>query len=106
MDAVCRRAQQNSAIVEHPFDTGEFYDAENLWRFPISCVRVLRIAHELGIPYEHVPIVQAPRLADPATPDTPLNTASAAYLAINPNGKIPCIDDDGLVMHESLAITL
>jgi glutathione S-transferase len=68
--------------------------------------RVFWIAHELGIPYEHVPVIQAPRLADPATPDAPLNTASAAYLAINPNGKIPCIDDDGLVMHESLAITL
>lgn len=68
--------------------------------------RVLWMAHELGIPFEHVPVVQARRLANPAAVNAPLNTASPEYLAINPNGKIPCIDDDGLVMHESLAITL
>jgi glutathione S-transferase len=64
------------------------------------------MAHELGVPYEHVPVIQARRLADPAKPGARLNTASPAYLAINPNGKIPCIDDDGLVMQESLAISL
>jgi len=68
--------------------------------------RVLWMAHELGIPYEHVPVIQARRLTNPADPDARLNTTSPAYLEINPNGKIPCIDDDGLVMQESLAITL
>src|SRR5918994_5470800 len=68
--------------------------------------RVVWMAHELGIPFEHVPVIQARRLENPAAPDAPLNTTSPEYLAINPNGKIPCIDDDGLVMHESLAITL
>jgi glutathione S-transferase len=68
--------------------------------------RVFWMAHELGIPYEHVPVIQARRLTEPAKPDAPLNTASRAYLTINPNGKIPCIDDDGFVMNESLAITL
>ena len=42
----------------------------------------------------------------PSAPDAPLNTSSPAYRAINPNGLIPCIDDDGLILHESLAITL
>jgi glutathione S-transferase len=64
------------------------------------------LAKELGIPFEHVPVIQARRLVDPAAPDAPLNTSSPAYRAINPNGLLPCIDDDGLVMTESLAINL
>jgi glutathione S-transferase len=64
------------------------------------------LAKELGNPFEHVSVIQARRLSDPVAPDVPLNTASPAYLAINPNGLIPCIDDDGLVMSESLAINL
>jgi glutathione S-transferase len=57
--------------------------------------RALWIAKELGLDYEHVPIeigAAGARKAD--------------YLAINPNGRLPAIDDDGFVLWESLAITL
>lgn len=58
-------------------------------------IRPLWAAEELGIPYEHVPLhYQGPEVRQ------------APYLALNPNGTVPAIDDDGLVMFESLAITL
>ncbi|MDE2515452.1 MAG: glutathione S-transferase family protein [Rhodospirillales bacterium] len=68
--------------------------------------RPIWMARELGIPYEHVPVIQHYRLADATAPDAPLHTQSPAFLAINPGGLVPSIDDDGLVLHESLAITL
>jgi glutathione S-transferase len=68
--------------------------------------RVTWLANELGIELEHVPVIQAYRLADPNAPGAPFNTASAAFRAVNPNGLVPTIDDDGFVLHESLAITL
>jgi glutathione S-transferase len=68
--------------------------------------RNIWLANELGIPFDHVPVVQAYRLADPLAADAPLNTRSTAFLKINPNGHIPSIDDDGFVLHESLAINL
>jgi glutathione S-transferase len=64
------------------------------------------VCKELGIPYEIVPVMQAYRLADPSAPNAPFNTSQAAFRAINPNGHIPSIDDDGLILHESLAINL
>ncbi len=64
------------------------------------------LADELGLPYVSVPVIQAYRLDDPAAPDAPLNTQSPEFLAINPTGLIPCIDDSGFVMTESLAINL
>lgn len=68
--------------------------------------RIAWMLEELGQPYEVVPVIQAYRLADPDAPHARLNTASPAFRAINPNGLIPSLDDDGLVLHESLAIVL
>ncbi|MFP1632730.1 glutathione S-transferase family protein [Zhengella sp. ZM62] len=68
--------------------------------------RVVWLALELGTEFVHVPVVQASRLAHPTGPDAPLNTASPAFRQICPMGTIPVIDDDGLVLAESLAINL
>ncbi|WP_137135417.1 glutathione S-transferase family protein [Rhizobium sp. FKY42] len=68
--------------------------------------RPLWLLAEMGIPFEHVPVVQAKRLENPLAPDAPINTQSAAFLAVNPMGTIPSMDDDGVKVHESLAITL
>jgi glutathione S-transferase len=57
--------------------------------------RALWIAAELGLPYEHLPIEIGE--AGARAPE---------FLAINPNGRLPFIDDDGFVLFESLAITL
>jgi glutathione S-transferase len=64
------------------------------------------LAGELGIPFKSEPIIQAYRLADPNAADAPPHTRTDAFLKINPNGHIPSIDDDGLKLHESLAINL
>lgn len=68
--------------------------------------RNIWLAYELGLPFKHVPVIQHYRLANAAAPDAPLNTRSPAFLKVNPNGHVPSIDDDGLVLHESLAINL
>jgi glutathione S-transferase len=57
--------------------------------------RALWIANELGLDYEHVPVEIGQ--AGARQPD---------YLAINPNGRLPAIDDGGFILWESLAITL
>jgi glutathione S-transferase len=58
--------------------------------------RCIWMLEELGVSYELVPI-GAGGLADAKKPE---------YLAINPNGRVPALDDDGLVLFESLAINL
>ncbi len=68
--------------------------------------RTYWMAGELGIPFTSVPVIQGYRLDEPLAPDAPINTYSAEFLAINPMGLIPCIEDDGLVLNESLAINL
>jgi glutathione S-transferase len=68
--------------------------------------RNIWLADELGIAFKHVPVIQANRVADPLAADAQLNTASPAFLKVNPGGQIPSIDDDGFVMHQSLAINL
>jgi len=57
--------------------------------------RALWIAQELGLDYEHIPVEIGSAGA-----------RQAEYLAINPNGRLPAIDDGGFVLWESLAITL
>jgi glutathione S-transferase len=67
--------------------------------------RTIWLAHELGIPFKHVPVIQHYRLKEPL-PAGVVHTRSPEFLKVNPNGHIPSIDDDGLVLHESLAINL
>jgi glutathione S-transferase len=57
--------------------------------------RALWMAKELALSYEHVPIEIGE--AGARKPE---------YLALNPNGRLPAIDDHGFVLWESLAITL
>ncbi len=49
---------------------------------------------ELGVAYRNVPVdfIEGSKRPD--------------YLEINPNGRVPALDDDGLVLFESLAINL
>jgi glutathione S-transferase len=63
------------------------------------------LAHELGLAFRQVPIIQHYRLKEPIAADV-VHTRSPSFLSINPNGHIPSVDDDGLVLHESLAINL
>jgi glutathione S-transferase len=69
-------------------------------------LRNIWLCEEAGIPFRQVPVIQTFRLPDPPPADAPLHTRSAAFLAINPNGQVPTLEDDGLVMGESLAINL
>jgi glutathione S-transferase len=57
--------------------------------------RVLWMAEELGLAYRHEKL--APAAGD---------TRAPAFLALNPMGRVPAIDDDGLILWESLAINL
>lgn len=61
---------------------------------------------EIGIDYDHVPVIQAYRLPDPAAAEAPLHTRSAAFLALSPEGAVPVLVDGDLVLTESLAINL
>ncbi len=57
-------------------------------------LRSLWLLEELGAEYEHNPI------------DSQEGAKQPDYLAINPNAKIPALEDDGLVLFESMAINL
>ncbi len=50
---------------------------------------------ELGLPYELVRVAQGPQ-----------GSGSPDFVRLNPNARIPALDDDGLVIFESLAINL
>lgn len=68
--------------------------------------RVIWLCHEIGLPFRHVPVIQAYRLPFPEAPDAPFNTRSPEFLALSPQGAIPVIEDEGLVLAESMACTL
>lgn len=68
--------------------------------------RPLWLLGEIGMAFRHVPVIQAYRLADPLAADAPLNTAQADFRAVNPQGQIPVMEEDGFVLTESMAITL
>lgn len=63
--------------------------------------RNIWLAEELGLPFRHVPVIQVYRAKG-----APLHTQSPEFLAVNPNGKIPAMQDGDLVLAESLAINL
>jgi glutathione S-transferase len=72
--------------------------AERLRIYGIARTRAFRalwMAQELGLDYEHLPIEIGE--AGARAPE---------FLAINPNGRLPFVVDDGFVLFESLAITL
>ncbi|MGE5522172.1 MAG: glutathione S-transferase family protein [Rhodospirillaceae bacterium] len=56
-------------------------------------IRVLWMAGELGLQYEHKDWL--PRSPETRTPE---------FVALNPNARVPVIDDDGFVLSESMAI--
>lgn len=67
--------------------------------------RPIWLLYELDLPFTHVPVIQAYRLAKASAPDAPLNTTSPAFLQVNPLGQIPAYVEGDLTLTESLAIT-
>lgn len=58
-----------------------------------NCQKVLWLVDELGLPHEHIPAGGSfGRLDEPA------------FRAINPHGRVPVLEDDGLAIWESHAI--
>lgn len=54
-------------------------------------VRVFWVCEEMGVPYETSPVTFPP---------------SAEYLALNPLGSVPFLEDDGVAINESVAMML
>ena len=57
--------------------------------------RTVWMLKELGLPFTHVPI----NFLDGST-------RRPEFLALNPNGRVPVLDDGGFLIHESMAINL
>jgi glutathione S-transferase len=67
-----------------------------LYSWPMSSgTRIAWALEELALPYEYVPLDA--KKQDHRSPE---------MLAINPHGKVPALDDDGLKLFESGAILL
>jgi len=59
--------------------------------------RVIWLAKEIGIPYEHIPVTFSVPNAQCKEP---------WYVELNPNGLVPTVDDNGFVIWETAAINL
>jgi len=95
---VASRSELGWGISEPHDVTGTIIPVSPLRIYGIARTRAFRaiwIAKELGLPFEHIPVELG--AAGARKPD---------YLAINPNGRLPAIDDAGFILWESLAITL
>jgi glutathione S-transferase len=58
-------------------------------------LRTLWMATELGLQYEHIQVAVGAE-----------GSRKPEFLKLNPNGEVPFIDDDGVVLSESMAINL
>lgn len=68
--------------------------------------RLIWLCHEIDRPFTQVPVLQAYRLAEPEAEGAPMNTLSPTFLGLSPAGALPVMDDDGLVLSESMACLL
>jgi glutathione S-transferase len=68
--------------------------------------RNIWLAEEIGLDLPLRIVWQAYRLDEPEAEGAPLNTHSPEFLSLSPMGAIPVLEDDGLVLTESLAINL
>ena len=57
--------------------------------------RCMWLLEELGLEYEHIPVNQME-----------VDTQKPEFLAVNPNGKVPAMQDDNVTLFESMAINL
>ncbi len=57
--------------------------------------RVVWMLKELNLPFQHVP-----------THSLDSSTRRPEFLAVNPNGRVPVLDDNGLLLCESMSINL
>jgi glutathione S-transferase len=68
--------------------------------------RNIWLASELGVPFEHIPVIQVYRVANPDAPGAPFHTRSPDFVKIAPNAQIPVVTDENGVHTESLGINL
>lgn len=67
--------------------------------------RPLWLLGEAGVPFTHVPVIQAYRVPEGGDPGM-WTTATPAFLKVNPMGQIPAMTEGDLLLTESMAITL